>query len=390
MNLNNHSYYTIMKKYTLTLLMCVAVVATVLGQNKNVRKAESALDKGELAEAKEWIDPAINDEKTKDDGKTWFIYGQVYQAIAEDSTNSVQAETPYETALNAYAKAQELEKEGSVYYTFADQQIQSVWAMNINKGAEMYSAQDYEKAIELFDIAKMAVPEDTTAYIYAGISAQQSGDLLTAAENYTYLMDELDYQSEDFYNSLIYIYLVDQKDTDKALEYLRKAQDAFPENSDFLKREINVLINQEDYEGAERKLTKAIEAEEDNQILYYNRAFLYEQMDRDEDAIENYKKAIELDSDYFDANFNLAAYYFNEAAEVLKEANEMDLKEYQERGAEIEANAKVLFEKALPYLEKSKELQPDNEKVLGTLQTVYTRLGMDDKAEEIQSEMSGM
>jgi alanine dehydrogenase len=68
----------------------------------------------------------------------------------------------------------------------------------------------------------------------------------------------------------------------------------------------------------------------------------------------------------------------------------MDLKEYQEKGAEIEANAKVYFEKALPYLEKSKELQPDNEKVLGTLQTVYTRLGMDDKAEQIQAEMSGM
>lgn len=370
--------------------MCLAVVATAFGQNKNVRKAEGALEDGELAEAKEWIDPAINDEKTKDDGKTWFIYGQVYQAIAEDSTNSVQAEDPYQTALDAYAKAKELEKEGSVYYTFADQQIQSVWAQNINKGAELYSAQDYENAIKLFDVAKMAVPEDTTAYIYAGISAQQAGDLMGAAENYRYLIDKLDYESEDFYNSLIYIYLVDQKDTETALEYLRKAQDAFPENSDFLKREINILINDENFEEAERKLTKAIDKEADNPILFYNRAYLYEQMERDEEAIENYKKAIELDPTYFDANFNLAAFYFNEAADILKEANEMDLKEYQERGKEIEENAKVYFEKALPYLEKSKELQPDNEKVLGTLQTVYTRLGMEDKAEEIQSEMSGM
>jgi tetratricopeptide (TPR) repeat protein len=68
----------------------------------------------------------------------------------------------------------------------------------------------------------------------------------------------------------------------------------------------------------------------------------------------------------------------------------MDLKEYQKRGKEIEDEAKSYFERALPYLEKSKELKPDDEKVLGTLQTVYTRLGMDDKAEEIQSQMSGM
>lgn len=378
-----------MKKYTLSFIVCLAVVATAFGQSKNVRKAESALEKGELAEAKSLIDPATSDEKTKDEGKTWFTYGQVYQAIAEDSTNSVQVDAPYETALEAYRKVKELEEEGDVYYTLAEQQIQDIWAKNVNSGAERYQEQDFENAIEAFDVAKMAIPEDTTAYIYAGISAQQAGNLDVAAENYEYLVDELDYKSEDFYNSLIYIYLVEKKDNDKAIEYLRKAQEAYPENSDFLKREINVLINEENFEEAEQKLTKAIEAEGDNAILFYNRAYLYEQMDRDEDAITNYKKAIELDPNYFDATFNLAAFYFNKAAEVLQEANNMDLKEYQKRGKEIEDNAKTYFEKALPYLEKSKELKPDDEKVLSTLQTVYTRLGMDEKAEALQSEMSG-
>ncbi len=378
-----------MKKYTFSFIICLTVVATAFGQNKNVRKAESALEKGDLAEAKTQIDPAISDDQTKDDGKTWYIYGQVYQAIAEDSTNTVQTEEPYSTALEAYRKVKEMEKEESTYYTFADQQIQDVWAKNINAGAEDYQAQDYKNAITAFDIAKMAVPEDTTAYIYAGISAQQDGDLDVAAENYAYLVDKLDYKSEDFYNSLIYIYQTEKKDNEKAIEYLRKAQEAFPENSDFLKTEINVLINDENFEEAEQKLSKAIETEDDNAILYYNRAYLYEQMERNEDAITNYKKAIELDPSYFDANFNLAAFYFNQAAEVLKEANEMDLKEYQKRGKEIEDNAKVYFEKALPYLEKSKELKPEDEKVLTTLQTVYTRLGMDDKAQEIESEMSG-
>jgi tetratricopeptide (TPR) repeat protein len=378
-----------MKKFTLSLLFTLAIVVVAFAQNKNVRKAERALEQGELAEAKEWIDPAINDEKTKDDGKTWYIYGQVYQAIADDSTGAVQAEEPYETALESYRKVKDMEKEGSVYYTFADQKIQEVWAKAINEGANLYSAQDFENAIERFDVAKMALPDDTTGYIYAGISAQQAGDLQTAADNYRYLIDELDYESEDFYNSLIYIYLVEEKDTDKALEYLRKAQDAFPEKSDFIKREINILINDENFEEAEQKLTKAISQEADNPILYYNRAYLYEQMEREEDAIENYKKAIELDPDYFDAVFNLAAFYYNEAAEVLQEANDMDLEEYEKRGEEIEEQAKSFFERALPYLEKSKEIKPDDQKVLTTLQTVYTRLGMNEKAEALESEISG-
>lgn len=380
-----------MKNYTLSLLFCLAVIVTACAQSKNLRKAQSALDKGELAEAKSYVDEAITHEKTKDDGKTWFIYGDVYQAIATDSVGSApDVEDPFEKALEGYRKAKQLEKEGSTYYTFADQKIQEVWANSVNQGATYYQNEDYEKAVEMFDIAKMAVPDDTTGYIYAGISAQQAGDLALAAENYAYLIDSLDYKSQDFYNSLIYIYTNEEtKDPEKAMQYLEKAQEEFPDNGDFLKTQINILINEENYEEAEKKLSQAIEQEPDNAILYYNRGYLYEQMDQGEKAEENYKKAIELDPQYFDAIFNLAAYYYNQAAEILQKANDMDLKEYQEKGKEIEEKAKASFEQALPYLEKSRELKPNDEKVLTTLQTVYTRLDMDEKAQEVEAQLNG-
>ncbi len=380
-----------MKKYTLSLLFCLAVIATAFAQPKNVRKAQTALESGEFAEAKTYIDQAITDEKTKDDGKTWYTYGEVYQAIATDSAKTVtDVEDPFAKALEGFNKAKSMEKEGSTYYTFAEQKIQEVWANAVNQGATSYQNQDYEGAIGLFNIAKMAAPQDTTAYIYAGISAQQAGDLAQAAENYEFLIDSLDYVSEDFYNSLIYIYTVENKDNEKALKYLQKAQETFPDNGDFLKREINLLITEENYEEAEKKLSQAVENEPDNAILYYNRGYLYEQMEQEEQAVENYQKAIELDPQYFDATFNLAAYYYNQAAEILAEANNMELKEYQEKGKAIEEEAKVYFEKALPFLEKSRELKPDDEKVLTTLQTVYTRLGMDEKAQEVQSKLNGM
>lgn len=383
-------YTIIMRKYTLSLLLCLAVIVSACAQGKNVRKAQSSLDKAELAEAKSYIDEAITHEKTKDKGKTWFTYGEVYHAIATDTTDTApDVNDPYEKALEGYRKAKQLEKEGSTYYAFADQKIQEIWANSVNKGAEYYQEQDFGKAVELFDVAKKAIPEDTTAYIYAGISAQQAGNLDIAADNYEYLIDSLDYQSEDFYNSLIYIYTVEKKDTDKALEYLRKAQETFPENDDFLKTEINILINDENFEEASDKLSKAIEKEPDNPVLYYNRGFLYEQMGQGDKAVENYKQALELDPNYYDAAFNLGAYHYNQAAEVLKEANEMDLKEYEKRGKEIEEKAKTYFEKALPYLEKAREIKPEDEKVLSTLQTVYSRLGMEEKAEEIENKLSG-
>ena len=380
-----------MRKLASIFMVLLVVQSTAcVGQKKNVRKASSALEKGELAEAKAMIDPAINDEKTKDDAKTWLLYGQVYQAIGEDSTNSVQADQPFEEAMKGYSKVKELEDEGSTEYTIAEQMEEQVWANAVNKGASLYSEQDYENAITYFDVAKMAKPQDTTAFIYAGISAQQAGKLDDAATNYAYLVDSLDYKSKDFYNSLIYIYLVEQKDSDKALNYLQKAQEVFPEDPEFLKQEITVLINNEEYEKAEQQLTKAIETEPDNAMLYYNRGYLFEQMDKGEQAVENYQKAAEIDPNYFDATFNLAAYYYNQAAETLQKANNMDLKEYEQNGKAIEDSAKVYFEKALPALEKSRDLKPDDQKVLTTLQTVYTRLEMDEKAEEIQSKLDSM
>ena len=68
----------------------------------------------------------------------------------------------------------------------------------------------------------------------------------------------------------------------------------------------------------------------------------------------------------------------------------MDLKEYEKRGKEIEDDAMEYFEKALPPLEKSRDLKPDDQKVLTTLQTVYTRLGMDEKAEEVATKLESM
>lgn len=379
-----------MRRLGLIMFVFLAGHTVTVGQNKNVRKAQSALEKGELAEAKAQIDPAINDEKTKDEGDTWYTYGEIYQAIGSDSTNSVQADNPYKKALEAFEKVQALEEEGSVNYTMAVQKIEEIWANNVNKGAALYSDKDYENAIQYFNTAKMARPQDTTAYIYAGISAQQAGDLDAAAENYAFLVDSLDYESQDFYNSLIYIYLVEKKDNEKALNYLRNAQELFPENGDFLKQEITLLINNQQYEEAEQKLDKAIEQEPDNAILFYNRGYLAEQMGNGENAIENYKKAIELDPSYFDATFNLAAYYYNKAAETLTEVNNMDLKDYETQGKAIEDSAMVYFQDALPYLERSQEIKPDEPKVLQTLQTVYSRLKMDEKAEEVQSKLDNM
>ena len=171
---------------------------------------------------------------------------------------------------------------------------------------------------------------------------------------------------------------------------LAKAREQFPDNQTFMKEEINLLIITEQTDKAKEQLVEAIKAEPDNANLYYNLAYISEQTGDDEVAVVNYQKAIEADPEYFDATFNLAVNYYNKAAEILKEANEMDLRTYQKEGKAIEEKAKAEFEKALPYLEKAHEINSEDKVVLETLQTVYVQLKMNDKAEAVNAKLEAM
>ncbi len=346
------------------------------------------MDKGELLEAKTQIDEAVAHEKTADKAKTWFTKGQVYEKIAfsEDPAHQDMADEAMKESMAAYEKAKELDGDEGKYAGLVDLQIENMWGQLINKGAELYNQDDYENAMVYFEKSSVLKPEDTTAYYYAGIAAQQHENYEAALRNYYKLVD-LDYHNEDIYSSMIYLERAHNEDNEAALEVLTKAREHFPENEALMKEEINLLIITEKTDEAKAKLQDAVKAEPDNANLYYNLAYLSEQTGENDQAVEYYKKAVEIDPEYFDATFNLAVNYYNQAAEILKKANEMDLRTYQKEGKKIEEEAQAEFSNALPYLEKAHEINPEDQVVLETLQTVYVQLKMNDKAEAVHKKM---
>jgi tetratricopeptide (TPR) repeat protein len=302
-----------------------------------------------------------------------------YQEMQDDALNQ---------AVEAFNKAKSMD-EGGNYDGLSDIKIDNMWGSMINKGAEAYNQEDYDAAVEYFGKSAMLKPEDTTAYYYAGIAAQQDQDYDAALENYYKLVD-LDYHNEDIYSSIIYLERSHNNDNSQALEVVQQAREQFPENEALMKEEINLLIITEQTDEAKAKLQTAIQAEPDNANLYYNLAYINEQTGDNDAAIANYKKAIEADPEYFDATFNLAVNHYNKAAEILKEANEMDLRTYQKEGKAIEEKAQVEFASALPYLEKAHEIEPQDRVVLETLQTVYVQLKMNDKAEAVNTKIEAL
>ncbi|WP_375577691.1 tetratricopeptide repeat protein [Marivirga tractuosa] len=355
------------------------VIGQAFAQNSNVRKAERALENGDLKEAKELINEAVEHEKTMDDPKTWYTRGTIYQAILNEEGYS---EEMVKKASESYDKVFEMVDEGDKYFMLTDLKVQELWGGYINEGSEAYSAQKFEDAVIAFEKALMVIPDDTTATLYAGVASQQLKNNQDALKYYYRLLD-LDYYSEDIYGSIISIERYANEDIEKALEVTRMAKEKFPDNDTFEKQEINLLINSGQVDVAKDRINDAIEKDPENANLYFNLGYLYEQLEEPEKAEKAYLKAIEIDPEYLDANFNYAVYYYNKAADLLAKARDMDLQTYKKEGKKIEEEAIVYLKKSKPYFEKALEIAPEELAVIETLQTVYAQLGEKEKSQEM-------
>lgn len=390
-----------MKRFILLLAAC-AIAGFSFGQKKpKINQAEKARSEGNLGEAKEIIDAAIEHEKTKDDGKTWYYRGLVYASL--DTTTNPQyknlANDPLKIAMEAFAKAEELNKGNNDYYIsdanglpiLKSQQIETLWGHYLNKGVEGYQAQNTEDAIKYFTKTQVVKPADTTGYIYAGLAAQSGKDYKTAAKNFYKLINDLNYHSEDVYNYLIYIEGTINEDNEKALELIRKAKKQFPDNVDFAKSEINALIQMDKVDEARTELEAAIAKEPDNSNLYFTLGVMQEELGNKEKAKEAYAKAVELDPKNFNATFNLAVINYNEAVELIKVKNNLgitsaDLKKAKEMQSTINDRLKA----AMPYWEKVLDIEPNNRVALESLQYTYSQLKMNEKALEVTEKLEAL
>lgn len=387
-----------MKKVILILAAC-AIFGYSFGQKKpKINQAEKARTEGNLGEAKEIIDAAIEHEKTKDDGKTWYYRGLIYATL--DTTTNPQyqnlATDPLKIAMEAFAKADELGKGNNEYFIsdanglprLKPQQMNDLWVYYLNKGVENYQEQNTEEALKYFTKTQSVKPSDTTGYIFAGAAAQSGKNFKVAAENYYKLINDLDYHSPDLYNYLVYIEGTVNENPEKALELLRKAKEKFPENGDFAKSEINLLIQMDKVDEAKNELQAAIAKEPENSNLYFTLGVMHEELGNKDEARDAYQKAVDLDPKNFNATFNLAVVHYNEAVELIKQKNNLgisaaDLKKAKGMQEEINNRLKT----AMPYWERILELDPQNRTALESLQYTYSQLKMNEKALEVTEKL---
>jgi tetratricopeptide (TPR) repeat protein len=370
-------------KRLILLAVTIFAVTAVFGQTKNVNKANTAFTKGELAEAAAYIEPAITDEKTKVKSRTWYTRGQIFDAIAMSEDESVRSIDPeaLSKAAESYRKTMELEKDGSSYFGLAQIKLDQLYGAVLGKGVENYQNEDFEAAYQSFLDVQTVNPTDTTGYLYAAMMAQQLDMYDEALANYQKIFD-LGYYPEAALNSSIYLELNEKDNAEKALEMIKLAQEKYPDNNNFQKQEVDILIKLEKLDEAIVELKEASDNEPDNALLLTNLGMLYDFNDDSENAIHYYKKALEIEPGNRNALINLAVLHIGNGDEINKKAINMDIRTYNKEGAEVEALAKLEWNKAVPLLEKVLEADEKDELALQNLQAVYSKLRDVEKAQE--------
>ncbi|MEY3982502.1 MAG: hypothetical protein RL160_59, partial [Bacteroidota bacterium] len=120
----------------------------------------------------------------------------------------------------------------------------------------------------------------------------------------------------------------------------------------------------------------------DNNQYYYIRGSLYEQLKKNDSARISYAKALELNPDNYDANWNLGALLVNEANDLYKTIGIGGVTK-----ASIEPKMKGYYQEAQPFLEKalSNEAYSASEKISlsKSLKRIYDSLGEKEKSAAI-------
>ncbi|MEQ8927525.1 MAG: tetratricopeptide repeat protein [Fulvivirga sp.] len=389
-------------KRLIVFMLAIMVVGYSYGQKKpKINQAEKARTEGNLGEAKNIIDEAIVHEKTKDDGKTWYYRGLIYASLdtTQNPTYQNLANDPLKTAMEAFAKADEMNQGNNEFYITGPngfpvtkgEQISTLWGHYLNKGVEYYNAQNNKEAYKYFRKTAVVQPEDTTGYIYSASVAQADKDYDKALLNYYTLLNDLNYHSKDIYSAVIYIEGVVNEDNEKALEVIRAAKEQFPSDLDFAKSEINALIKLERIDEAKSELESAIANEPDNANLRFTLGVMYEEIGDAAKAKEAYKGAVEVDPDYYNARFNLAVLIYNQAVDLIKEMNNLGISQADQKKAKaMNVDIDKRLKEAVPHWEKLNSLQPNDRTTLETLQYIYTQLKMKDKAEKVSMQLEAL
>lgn len=413
-----------MKKLMIMALMAGAAT-TAFAQDAVVKEAKKLQSKGDFDAAAQMLAPALTSSETVDKAAAWNLQTDImfakFSAIQEENLKNqvAQKKVAFDTlgmnnacyeALKAAIECDKYDvqpnEKGKVKIRFRQnnqQRMMNVRLNLINAGLFDYNHKDLDGALAkwslyidspenpLFtgfaDVADLSKDQyrSEIAY-YAGLVAYQKKDYV-AAEKYANIAAQDPKKAAEANEILLFSKKETMKTAEDSLAYVNTVKDLHKANPEE-ERYFNLLM--EYYTRSNNQKALAAWAEEEIALNAENKMAWalkgeVQMNERDWDnAVESYKKAIEIDPSFIQCIFN---------AGVCLNGKAIDLKDKladKNTGGLTKANAdkvKAILNDALSFLERAKELDPDREKVNWAypLYQIYYSLGNKAKSDEMEA-----
>jgi len=386
-----------MRKLILSLTL-VALTTLAFGQKKVVRSAERSLKKGDYPEALTNIDAALQDAETGQDPNTHMVKGKIKTMMFEtDESNDESTVATGREAYSAFERAMELDgndrnsKIGKEIYkdvipgmpeNLMGQGVMRLKTTSLQKAIDKYEEDDLELAHSFFALAADIDPADTSIVFNAGYTANMIENHDAAKRYFTQLIEDEDYNKLNAYYFLIQIASGVEQDQEEAYRLVNQARADYPDDKGLQEFEIQLLLQLDKMDEALASIEEALAADPEDTAIRLRYGYLKEQAGDLEGALQEYKKTVESDPEFFEGNYYTGAIYLDRARAIITQVNNLADEEWEKRSDAMLKEADELYQSSVPYFTKASELKPENTEILEILFQIHTRLDNKAKAEE--------
>ena len=383
------------KKGLITILIIVLFTNLITAQKHNVVNASIALRNEEFIDAKKYIDEAYKTESTSNDAKMWNYRSKIYLQIALKQSE-LDTDAIFK-ATEAHLKCLQTDKKGRVIvrkWTTEEEMVEGVVQCGyklFNKGTVEYNAGNFESSLKhysaIFEIMKFDKEDQlkrsnitNESVLYRSFLSTYKMKKNTQSKELLQKLIDINFNEPAIFSYMSSI-LIEEGQTDKALEYLSLGRESFEQDKGLINTEINLYIQLGRTSELIGKLGEAIALDDENELLYFNRGTIFDQQGDITNAEKDYLSSLELNPSVFGANYNLGALYFNQGVETKNKANATSNNSLYKK---LNKDADVVFAKALPYLETAHNLDGMDKNTLLSLKQLYYLNNNYAKSEEMK------
>lgn len=369
--------------FILSVLYCNTVNAQgsqVKIANNSVGKLQTSISNKEdqkkqftiIGEGLKAIESAQSDKKTKNWPETWAIKAYLTSYVALVDENEQSAEKNFSLAVEAVAKAKELDKFQSNHELIGAAE-KNIIAKKQSLGTEAFNNNDFLNAYTLLKDVSDRYPKDTLLAVNTAICAQniqQYNDALA----FLLRAKEAGIKNPSVYQNIAAIY-TSKFDNELAIKTLEEGLQLNPYHISLNNDYINLLLDNERYEKALKRIESSLGQDNQNKLLLFLYGYLQQYKQNNLSNAENaYKKALNLDQNYFDSLYQLALVFLSEANNSLNNKNVSKYNSFTNR-AEF-------------TLLRAYEINQNNRNVIKLLIDIYTRKNRLDRVQELKRKLN--